>query len=101
VGPPASSALDPPAFSLPPPHIPTGYVSSRRTAETRRTLFRTLKITSFLVCFPQPDNLCTALTVKNLRPRPPLRPEGDMCPPGKYYFVLQKAHLFGAFTASR
>jgi hypothetical protein len=61
---------------------------------TRQILFCIPKGTSFLVRLPQADDICMALTVKNLRPRPLLRSEGDMCPPGKYYFVPQKAHPF-------
>lgn len=73
-GRPACSALDPSASRLPPAHIPTGHASPRPTAETRRGLFRTPKGTSFSVRFPQPDDFCSGLAVKNLRPRPPLRP---------------------------
>jgi hypothetical protein len=61
---------------------------------TRQILFCTPKGTCFLVRLPRADDICMAITVKNLRPRPPLRSEGDMCPPGKYYFVPKKAHLF-------
>jgi hypothetical protein len=46
------------------------------------------------VRLPQADDICTVLTVKNLRPRLPLRSEGAMCPAGTCYFVPQKDHLF-------
>jgi hypothetical protein len=58
------------------------------------------KSTSFLVHSPLADDICTAFAVKNLHPQPQLSSEGNMCPPGKYYFVPQKAHLFWCVSAS-
>jgi nitrous oxide reductase accessory protein NosL len=68
---------------------------------TRQILFCTPKGTSFLVRFPQPDDFCTALTVKNLRTRPPLRPlavlsfpSGRYMPSGYMLFCTPKGTSF-------
>jgi hypothetical protein len=66
----------------------------RSYVPTSQILIFIPKGTSFLVRLPQADDICTALTVKSLRPRLPFCSEGDMCAPGKYQFVPQKAYLF-------
>jgi hypothetical protein len=80
--------------------VPGRNSALRAICAHRQILFCIPKGTSFLVRLPQAAVICTALTVKNLRPRPQLRSEGDMCPQANIFLYPKRHIFFGAFTAS-
>jgi hypothetical protein len=64
---------------------------------SRYMLLCTSKGTPFLMHLPQADDICTALAVTNLRPRPPLRHSAQRAICAHQANIIlypQKAHLF-------
>jgi hypothetical protein len=85
------------------PAFPAATPPQGRYVPGRYMLFRTPKGTSFLMHLPQVDDICTALTVKNLRPRPPMRHSAlrVLCSHQTNIILYPKRHIFfRAFTAS-